>query len=592
MRTARDESTTAERRGPDREVFRRSLGYFAPERWWIALLVALIGVSVLVGLLEAWPVAVLIDHVLSGREHDGLMHRLLLGLLPPDPVAQIVCLVVMGAVIQAVGYATWAARMMINAHLNTSGTARVRAELFGKLQHLSLSFHGGHSQGDAIFRVVNDTPGPWGIVDTIIGTAVAAVTLVVMTVVLLSHSVPLTLAAYAVGPLLAGISWWFGRRILTRSLASRQADADLTSATQQALATVALAQAYGREPDEQRRFLGYVRRSVRAFMKLTLQQQLYPLSRDTLLAVAGAIVFGFGGYLVYRDQVVAPVAGGLSVGVLLVFMDYVRKLWEPLKWLTTFSAEVQTHAAAARRVFRITDTPLEVADPVPSVPLPLLPRTLALNDVSFRYPDGTDVLQGVSVVVPPGHMVAFLGASGTGKSTLLSLLLRLRDPDGGSIELDGTDLRQAALHDVRRHFALVAQGSPMLPVSVGENIAYGRPEATPADIVEAATLAGAHDFIGALPDGYATILSEGGVNISGGQRQRIAIAQALLTRAPIILLDEPTSALDPDHERQIVETLETIRRRRTIILVTHRIETTKHCDEVFELRAGRIVGAA
>src|SRR3954471_8838224 len=336
-------------------VHRRAMAYFTPDWPWIALLVVLIGVSVGVGLLEAWPFAVLVDSVLTKQPKGDWIHGLFLALVPEGKVGQVVGLVVIGMGLQLVGYLVWMARMMINYHLNYRGTTRVRYDLFRKLQQLGLTYHRSRPQGDAIYRLTTDAFGPWGIMDTVIGTAVAAVTLTVMTLILLSRDVSLTLAAFTVAPFMIWSNWRFGLRIHERALESKQIDADLTAHIQQAMARVPLAQAFRREPYEFRRFRGAVGRSVRALLRLNWQEQLYPLARDSILTVGGAIILGYGGhfvyprpvllpggraiipgyggYLVYRDQFLEPVADGMTVGVLIIFVDYVRKLWEPLKWL-------------------------------------------------------------------------------------------------------------------------------------------------------------------------------------------------------------------------------------------------------------------
>ncbi|MFC1458079.1 ABC transporter ATP-binding protein [Microvirga arabica] len=570
-------------------VYRRALGYFAADRVWIAALVALIGVSICVGLFEAWPLAVLIDSVLTGQPKGDRVHSLFLSILPADTVGQVVGLVLMGMGLHIIGYLAWFGRMMINYHLNYRGTTRVRHDLFRKLQHLGVTYHRSHPQGDAIYRLTTDAFGPWGIMDTVIGTSVAAVTLTVMTAILLSRNVSLTFAAFTVAPFMIWSNWRFGVRIHERALASKQVDADLTSSIQQAMVRVPLAQTYQREAYEFRRFRGAVARSVRALLRLNIQEQLYPLARDSVLAVGGAIILGYGGYLVYRDQFVSPVEGGMTVGLLIVFMDYVRKLWEPLKWLTEFVVKVRIFEAATRRVFRILDTPEAITEAPGAASLPIASRTLVLDRVGFAYRPGYPILHDLCATIRPGEMVAFVGPSGTGKSTLLALMLRLYDPTTGAVRLDGVDLRAARLMDTRGHMALVAQDSLMLPATITANIAYGRPGASRYEIERAAELAGAAAFIDDLPEGYETVLTEGGQNLSGGQRQRLAIARALLTRAPFLILDEPTSALDPHHEQLLLETLRSLRGGRTIVLVTHRLESVVACDQVFVMDAGRVV---
>jgi len=570
-------------------VYSRALAYFTPDWKWILALVGLIAVSVCVGLLEAWPFAVLIDSVLTSEPKGGAINRLFLSIVPESKVGQIVGLVLIGMGLQIIGYLAWMGRTMINYHLNYRGTTRVRYDLFNKLQQLGLTFHRAHPQGDAIYRLTTDSFGPWGIMDTVIGTSVAAITLVVMTGILLDRNVSLTAAAFAVAPFMIWSNWKFGVRILQRALASKQIDADLTSAIQQAIGRVPLAQAFRREPVEFRRFRVAVGRSVRALLRLNWQEALYPLARDGILAVGGAIILGYGGYLVYRDQLLDPRPGGMTVGLLLIFMDYVRKLWDPLKWLTEFLARVRISEAAAARVFRIVDTPETIIESADALALPRQARTLQLDHVTFGYRANQRVLDDLSAEIIPGEMVAFIGPSGTGKSTLLALLLRFYDPTAGRLCLDGLDFRSVRLSDLRGHMALVGQESVMLPISVAGNIGYGRPAASRTEIQAAARMAGASEFIDALPDAYDTVLTEGGQNLSGGQRQRLAIARALLTEAPFLILDEPTSALDPQHEHQLIDTLTALRGQRTIILVTHRLESVIPCDRIFVLSGGRIV---
>jgi ATP-binding cassette, subfamily B, bacterial len=569
--------------------YRRAMSYFVPDRVRIAILVVLIGLSVCVSLLEAWPIAILIDTVLSDRPGGDWIHLVFLSALPESRPSQIAALVLFGAALQITGYLVWIGRMMISAKLKYRGTARVRFDLFAKLQQLGMTYHKGRQQGDATYRLTTDVTGPWGVMELAIGTGVASVTLVVMTTILLSRSQSLTFAAFAVAPLVIASNWFFARRIHQHSLTSKQADADLTSFIQQSISTVGLAQAFRRESHEFRRFQTAVHISNDSALGLTWQEQLYPLARDTILALSAAVIFGYGGYLVYRDQYVTPTASGMTVGALLIFIDYTRKLWDPMKWVTEFVAKVQFHLAASQRVFEILDTPATPTERPGARSLPVEPRTITIERVGFRYGPHQTILHNVSASIRPGEMVAFVGPSGTGKSTLLNLMLRFYDPADGALRLDGVDYRELRIADLRRHMALVGQDSPLLPLSVADNIAYGRPDATRDDIVAAAQMADAAEFIAELPAGYDSVLAEAGQNLSGGQRQRLAIARALLSNAPVLILDEPTSALDPQHEQRLVGTLRSLKGRRTIVLVTHRLESAVECDQIFVMDSGRIV---
>jgi subfamily B ATP-binding cassette protein MsbA len=253
---------------------------------------------------------------------------------------------------------------------------------------------------------------------------------------------------------------------------------------------------------------------------------------------------------------------------------------------------VQGGVVGAQRVFEVLDRNPTVTDAPGAKALPMQPRTLQLDNVSFCYggaPTASPVLRDVSLTIKPGQMVAFVGSSGVGKSTLLNLLPRFYDPVDGAIRLDGCDLREFRVADVRKHVALVLQEAVMLPTTIAQNIAYGRPTATFAEVRKAAQLAGAAQFIEQLPGAYNTIVDEGGQNLSGGQRQRISIARALLTEAPFVVLDEPTSALDPHHEAVITQTLLDLKGQRTIVLVSHRLSTVLDCDQIFVMDGGRVV---
>jgi ABC-type multidrug transport system fused ATPase/permease subunit len=319
---------------------------------------------------------------------------------------------------------------------------------------------------------------------------------------------------------------------------------------------------------------------VRAWLLLHRAEIAYGLCIGAIFAASGAAIFGYGATLAYR--------GTMSLGALTIFLAYLGMLYDPLCKLSGASSSVQAGAAGARRVFEILDRAPSIADRADALDLPRKPRLLELREVAFAYRPGREVFASASATIRPGEMVAFVGASGAGKSTLLSLLPRFYDPTRGAITLDGHDLRAIKVKDLRRHVAVVLQEGLILPASVAENIAYGRLDATFEDIRRAADLAGAASFIEELPDGWATRLDESGQRLSGGQRQRIAIARALLSEAPIIVLDEPTSALDAEHERRVIETLEALKGTRTIVLISHRLTTVAACDQIFVMESGRI----
>jgi ATP-binding cassette subfamily B protein len=571
-------------------LYLRALSYFRPDLRLIGVLVFLLALSIGVGLLSAWPMAILIDSVLSTETKHDFVHRLLLAPLPSGKFGQIVGLACIGLALKLAQDSLSQVQTIVTNQINYNGLVRVRCDLYRKLQALNLAYHRSQPQGDAIYRLSSDTFGCQTILQALIATVVAGSTLAVMTIVLGQRSVPLTVLAFSVAPVLAVANVIYGRRLKKRSMECKQVDADFTTIVQRSMASIGLVQAFGREQEEFAQFESGVRRNIAAWWRLNWQQIAYNLIVGATFGIGGAVVFGYGGWLVYRDQFLLHTPNGMTIGDLMVFTSYLGMLWGPLCTLTGFAANVQGGVAGAERVFEVLDRDPVITDARTAISLPVHPRVLELRDVSFQYSrNSKPVVRGISTRILPGQMVAFVGSSGVGKSTLLNLLPRFYDPSEGSLRLDGFDAREIKIADLRRHVALVLQESLILPTTIAENIAYGRPSATREQIRNSARLAGAEEFIRSLSDGYDTRITEGGANLSGGQRQRISIARALLTEAPIVVLDEPTSALDPLHEQHITQTLYRLRGKRTIVLVSHRLSTVANCDQIFVMSGGRIV---
>jgi ABC-type multidrug transport system fused ATPase/permease subunit len=567
----------------------RALGYFRPDLSQIILLLATIGLATLLGLMQVWPMAILVDSVITPTPQAGWMSQWWPAAVADNRPLQIAILAGFTLILRLGQEVANMLRSLFSLRIGNGGLMRVRCELYRKLQALNVFYHWSQPQGDAIYRLSNDASGFQAILNVFIEVGVAACTLSIMLAIMFARSLELTLIALAIAPLLWVTNVWFGRILKSSTQSAKKVDSQFTSTVQRSISSIRLMQAFGREACEYGRFRNTVHSNLNAWFRLQWQFCCYRLCIGLIFGVGGALIFGCGAWFVYRDQFLLHRAGGMSIGDLMVFLTYLGMFYDPLCKLTGAGASAQEGMAGAERVFEVLDLDPGVHDAPNAQDLPRRPRTLTLAQVGFAYPSGNRVLSNVEVTIRPGEMVAFVGSSGVGKSTLLNLLPRFFDPTEGALYLDDYDLRQLKLRDLRQHVAVVLQESILLPTSVAENIAYGRPTATPDEIRAAANLACASEFIEALPDDYDSTVNEGGQNFSGGQRQRIAIARALLTEAPIIVLDEPTSALDPTCEQLVVETLRSLKGRRTIVLVSHRLSTVVDCDQICVMHDGQIV---
>jgi len=569
----------------------RAISYFKDDAGKIGLSLVVIALMTACGLLQVYPLVILTDNVFGKYLPTGWAEKLFFHAVPSDKIHQVIALGVIVLVLRLVQEVLQMAQTLLNIKIGYGGLMRVRCDLFRKLQELSLAYHKSQPQGDAIYRLSWDTYGFQTLLNVIVQTVlVSAITLLFMIGIMLSMNRQLTLISLAVAPPLFWTTRIYNKVLTKKATEAKEVESQLTTSIQRSVATVGLVQAFGREADEYAHFSITVQNSVSAYLRLHWQEVCFWLLVGTIFGIGGAAIFGYGGYLIYRDEYVLQLNGaGMTVGKLTAFIAYLSMLYGPLKNLSGSGAQLAGAVAGVRRVFEVLDRDAIIKDAPDAIALPLQPRTLVLDHVVFEYRNGEHVLDDVSAAIAPGQMVAFVGPSGVGKTTLLNLLPRFYDPVGGAMKLDSYDVRKIKLKSLRQHIALVLQDSVILPTSVRENIAYGRPDATDAQIRHAAEIAGAAVFIDKLPNKYQEMIDEAGQNLSGGQKQRISIARALVTESPIIIMDEPTSALDPDHEAKIVDTLKTLKGQRTIILVSHRLSTVSECDQIFVMDAGKII---
>jgi ATP-binding cassette, subfamily B, bacterial len=564
-------------------AYARAAKYFRAELGKIILSTLLIGLTTVAELSQWLPVTLMVD-LLANQRSDDWFHRLFYRVAPAGKLQQIIFLAVAVLVLRLVQESIGLCNGVLKIRIGFNGLLRVRLDLFQKLEQLSLAFHRSRPQGDTIYRLGSDTnafQAAFNVVQTIFVNMVKLLTLSVM---LLGMNWQLGLIAIAIMPVLFWTIKTYGTVIQSTSSTAARIESQLTTTIQRSVASIGLVQAFGREEDEYVRFDNNVRSSHNAWAQMHIHTLVYWLIMGMTFALGLALVLGYGGYLGVRYP------GQFTSGMLSGFVFLmVTQFYDPLYKLSGAGTDMRRYMAGMLRVYEILDTPPVIFDAPDAIDLPKQPRVLSLDNVSFFYRPDSPVLRGVSAKIKPGEMVAFVGSSGVGKSSLLNLLPRFADPTSGAITLDGNDLRKIKLKSLRKHIALVLQENAILAATVAENIAYGRPDAPPEALRRAAELAGAAQFIDALPQKFQTTLDEGGQNLSGGQRQRIAIARALATEAPILVLDEPTSALDAQNERMITETLFALKGLRTIVLVSHRLSTVADCDRIYVMDAGLII---
>jgi subfamily B ATP-binding cassette protein MsbA len=566
----------------------RAIAYFREDLPLILASLVLIALSTLASLLQPLMFTILIDTILSKKPTDFWVNRGFvalthaMGISSGDAIHQVIALAVMSLLLRVLQELLAMGQRLLAIHIGYNGLLRVRCDLFKKLQALSLGYHKSQPQGDAIYRLSYDTAGFQTILTVLINSVfVSSITLILMTWLMVRMNPVLAIITLSVAPALLITTKLFANPLKMKWMEAKEVESRLTTVIQRSVSSIGLVQAFGREADEFDQFHSTAQSSIRANLRQAWQDSWYWLLVGATFGLGYAAIFWYGGRQV--------ILGTLTLGKLSAFLVYVNQVYGPLQAVSGSGASIQGGVAGAQRVFDVLDRDLIIKDAPDAIHLPRQPRVLGLKNVSFEYRAGEAVLREINATVRPGQMVAFVGSSGVGKTTLLNLLPRFYDPTSGALTLDDIDVRRVRIKDLRAHVALVLQENLILPTTVAENISYGRPTASMAQIAQAAQAAGAAVFIGKLPQGYDTVVSESGANLSGGQRQRIGIARALLTEAPIMVFDEPTSALDAHHEAMITQTLRDLKRQRTIIVVSHRLSTVMDCDQIFVMDEGRIV---
>ena len=563
--------------------YRRLLSYAIPywRGWLLIFLVTLL--STAFGLLGPWPMKVLVDHVLGVQPMSSTL-TFLRELAPGAETAN----GLLGWVVAA-GLFVFAVNSILEVILTfawlRAGQQMVydlAHDVFARLQRRSLLFHSQTPVGDSMSRVTDDSWGVHKVVDTLLfAPGQALITTVGMILVMAQMDVKLTIVAVAVAPFMGAATWLMGGPVRRVSQQKRAIESRIQSHLQQTLTGMPVMQAFGREEWEHRRFREFTEDAISTHRRIAFLGGLSNLGSGLFATLGSVAILWLGALRV--------LAGELTIGGILIFIAYSASLQAQFSAFTNAYKTLQEASANIDRVDVVLDAPVEVPDRPGAVVLSGVRGHVQLEDVTFGYESGRPILKGISLTASAGETVAIVGATGAGKSTLVSLVPRFFDPEGGRVLIDGHDVRDVQVQSLRAQIALVLQEPFLFPLSIADNIAYGRPGAPQAAIEAAARAANAHGFIARLPEGYQTVIGERGGTLSGGERQRLSIARALLKDAPILILDEPTSALDAETEALLLEALQRLMAGRTTFIIAHRLSTIRAADQIVVLDDGMIL---
>src|SRR5437773_1477623 len=566
----------------DLALYRRLLRQARPYWLHLALLFCIGVLASPIALLNPVPLKIVVDSVLGTRPLPPAVRALLPETMAGSPGALLAAAVGLLLAVAALAQLQALANKFMQAYVGERLVLGFRTQLVRQAQRLSLSYHDSKGAADSLYRIQQDASVIDKImVEGIIPFITAAITLGTMIVVTARLDWQLALVALAVSPPLFALSRLYRPSMRRQHRHIKKLESSALAVVQETLGALRVVKAFGGEQQETDRFAQRSREGVAARIRMALTEGRYGLLVGLTTALGTGAVLFIG---VRHVQ-----ANLLTLGQLLMAVTYLGQLYEPLKTVSKKAATLQSYLASAERAFALLDQQPEVPERPNARPIGRARGAVAFRHVSFAYGPDRPVLHDVSCDIAPGTRLGIVGATGAGKTTLISLLTRFYDPQQGAILLDGTDLRAYRLTDLRRQFAVVLQEAVLFSSSIAENIAYAAPGATRQQIVAAAQAANAHEFIERLPQGYDTEVGERGMKLSGGQRQRIALARAFLKDSPILILDEPTSSVDAQTEAAIVDALERLKQGRTVIVISHRPSTLAGCSAFLTVDGGRVV---
>jgi ATP-binding cassette subfamily B protein len=485
-------------------------------------------------------------------------------------------------VIAAVGAVSSYTEKYITTNLGQWVMHDLRHTLYSHIQRLSLGFHDRKQTGDLVSRLTSDIDAIQGFIASgLLGVLINSLTLVGMVAIMFCLNWRFTLIALSVAPLLFVVVFNYTRRIKKATRDVRKKEGEMVSVIQEVLSSMRVVKAFGREEFEQQRMAEESRESVEIALRVRgLKVRLAPMV-DMIIAVGTCLVLWFGGRM--------ALTGSLSAGSLVLFIWYLGRMYKPMRELSKMTDAYSKAVVGYERIREVLDIEHGVKDLPGARRAPTFRGRIELSNVSFGYEPKNPVIKQISMMVEPGQVAALVGPTGAGKSTIINLISRLYDPDTGTVKIDGIDVKLFQQESLRQQISFVLQDTLLFQGPVWYNIAYGKPGASHEEVLRAAEVANAHEFIEQMPDGYDTVIGERGITLSGGQRQRIAIARAVIRNTPILILDEASSGLDTASEKLVFEALDRLMEGKTSIVIAHRLPTIQSADLIFVVREGEIV---
>jgi subfamily B ATP-binding cassette protein MsbA len=550
---------------------------------WKALTLALLAVAgeAATDLLEPWPLKIVLDYLLQSKHPPGWMSAMV-GWIGQDKLAVLNFAVLAVAVIAVVGALSSYLEKYVTTSVGQWVMHDLRRTLYHHIHRLSLAEHDEKRTGDLIGRVTSDIEAIQNFITTaLLGILTSVLTLLGIIGVMFYLNWRFSLISLSVAPVLFLVVYLFTRRIKKASRDVRKKESELLSIVEEVFSSIRVVKAFAREDYEERRFERQSLENVEmALLARSIKMKLAPIV-DIIVATGTCLVLGYGARLV--------LAGQLTAGALVVFLLYLGKMYKPMRDLSKMTDTISKAAVGFERIREVLETESGMRDLPGARRAKRFKGKIEFDKVSFGYNPDQLILKDLSFEIEPGQVAAFVGPTGGGKTTIISLVARFYDPLSGEVKIDGTNIRNYTMKSLRQQVSFVLQETLLFHAPIWQNIAYGRPEANRAEIIRAAKLANAHEFIDEMPEGYDTMVGERGVTLSGGQRQRIAIARAVIRDTPILVLDEPTSGLDAASEQAVFEALDRLMKGKTCIVIAHHLATIRRAKIIFVVKDNTLV---